>query len=88
MKEKGISKSNDRIDGESFKEIFFQMTISIFFADVNVGSLSSSTLVRELQYRVPLSVREISKWSSHWEMKHQLSAPQDFKMGKKIPRPI
>ena len=49
MKEKGISKSNDRIDGESFKEIFFHMTISIFFADVNVGSLSSRTLVRELQ---------------------------------------
>ena len=85
MKEEGISKSSDRVDGESFKEIFFEMTISIFFGDVSVGSLSSSILVRELQYRVRLSKRKISKWSSHWEMKHQLSAPQDFKMDKSLP---
>ena len=82
MKKKDISKSSDRVDGESFEEIFFEMTISIFFGDVSVGSLSSSILVRDLQNRVPLSKREISQWSSHWDMKHQHSAPKDFKVGK------
>ena len=59
MKEKGISKSNDRIDDESFKEIFFKMTISIFFGDVNVGSLSSIISVRESSFASLFCTRNI-----------------------------
>ena len=47
MKKKGVGKSSDEVDGESFKRIFFKMMIS-FSGEVSVGPLLSSILVREL----------------------------------------